>query len=73
MELPNFDGITTDTAYTVMEKAYAGDVLRQKVHMKNPYVNKDDTGDVIGIASGLKKMFIPQYHRMYKSWKEKPV
>ena len=70
MEKPNFDGITKDVGYSAIEKQYAGDVLRQKVTMKNPYTDLTSTGDQQIILSGWNKMYIPQFHRMYKEWKE---
>ena len=72
MEKPNFDGIpSADTSYTAITKNYAGDVLRQKVKVKNPYANEKSTEPAIVINSGWNKMYIPQFQRMYKDWKEK--
>ena len=69
MEKPNFANITTDTGFTAIEKQYAGDVLRQKVTIKNPFVFKESTGNGTVLPSGWNKLYIPQFQRMYKEWK----
>ena len=70
MEKPNFDNISTDVTFTAIEKQYAGDVLRQKVTMRNPFADKNSTGTQVVLHSGWNKMYIPQFQRMYKEWKE---
>ena len=70
MEKPNFDGIKADANYTAITKNYAGDVLRQKVTVKNPYRDLNSTAAAVVVPSGWNKMYIPQFQRMYKEWKE---
>ena len=69
---PNFDGIPgADANYTAITKGYAGDVLRQKVTLKNPFLDSASTAAEVTVPSGWNKMYIPQFQRMYKEWKEK--
>ena len=70
MEKPNFEGIKADPQYTAITKNYAGDVLRQKVTMRNPFLCLNPTSPAVLIPSGWNKMYIPQFQRMYKEWKE---
>ena len=71
LEKPTFgiDSVKRRDSYNPQETAFAGDMLTQDVFMVNPYAKDDSTSTKERIPNSWNKMFIPQFQKMYLSFK----